>query len=101
MKHRGAAEGEARRSDGRVRRASLQVDDLVLDERRVEARLEARRLDANREGVHGDRAARRVVEDALVAFRHALRTTCPEHPAACGMKVPCVIIDVEADEIGA
>ena len=33
--------------------APLEVDDLVLDERRLEARLEARRVDANGEGVDG------------------------------------------------
>ena len=68
MKHRGAAEGEARRSDGRVRRASLQVDDLVLDLGRLERRGEARRVDSYREGIHRNRSSRGVVEDALVTL---------------------------------
>ena len=48
--------------------AALQVDDLVFDKRRLEAGLEARRVDADREGVHSDGAARGVVEDPFVAL---------------------------------
>ena len=101
MKHRGAAEGEARRSDGRVRRASLQVDDLVLDLGRLERRGEARRVDSNREGIDRNRSSRGVVEDALVTLSDTLGAARPEHARARGMEVARVVVDMKAHQIGA
>ena len=44
---------------------ALQVDDLILDVRRLQRGLEARRLDADRECIDRDRTARSVIKYTL------------------------------------